>query len=64
MKGLHGFVLNWNLLNFLGVYKKKTCKKKKVGKNCFGEQKNPEHILKFSRKNTNISKPSEPFWAI
>ena len=38
MKGLHGFMLNCSFLNFLDVYEKNPCKKKKVGKNRFDEQ--------------------------
>ena len=38
MKGLHGFILNRTFLNSLDLYEKNPCKKKKVGKNCFGEQ--------------------------
>ena len=44
MKDLNGFILNWTLLNFLDVYGKNPCKKKKVYKNVSTNKKNPEYI--------------------
>ena len=41
IQGIYGFILNLTFINFLKFYEKNPCKKKKVSKNCFGEQGKP-----------------------
>ena len=50
IQGLHGFILNWTILNFLDFYEKGLCKKKKVCKNCLDKQENPVKIKNVPEK--------------
>ena len=55
IQGLHGFILNWNFLNFPDFYEKSPCKKKKVRKSCLDEQQKSGTSLKMLwKKHKNL----------
>ena len=58
---LHGFILNWTVLNFLDFYENVPCKKKKVRKNCFDKQEKPWTYLEIFR---NKPKNFKVIWAV
>ena len=55
IQGLHGFILNWNFLNFPDFYEKSPCKKKKVRESCLEEQQKSGTYLKMLwKKHKNL----------
>ena len=55
MKGLHGFISNWTFLNFLNIYGKNPCKKKKGWQKFFRRTRKILNTLKnFPEKNKNF----------